>query len=271
MKHRTKFKCPRCLICDVTLPLTARQIGAALYAYTSYNGIIKKSYREIGRITGRDTKTVKAAVDQLAAAGYIQIKHTTRWDEEHQMAVNDSNRYTLSMDFSAGYALVPYSIFKYHELTPAAFVVALYIFLAAGAAHGKERRAYPSIQKIMDAIGIGRSTVCRTLKALKELPMFLVQLCRKINGALTCNSYHIVNMNAAISQEQHSHHDGNGSADTAAVQPVPAQRPILARICASVRTSIVNLAKNIGNALLCGGVVPNFLHKERNKITKAII
>lgn len=251
---KNKFKFPRQLITDATLPLTARKVAAALYAYCSYNGQIKKSYRELARITGCAPKTVQQSVELLADAGYITTTtHTTRWDSERAMVMTDTNIYTLSMDFSAGYALLPYRIFRaYRELTPAAFVVCLYIHLAAGAAH----RAFPSIGKIAAAVGISRSTVCRAIAIIKSLPAFVVQMCRKKNGAMTCSSYYPVtnsgNSNTIV--ECSCDHD---------LGPVVDHLPLSARIKASVHTSIVKLKKKLRNLFTFQGVVPNLLHQER--------
>lgn len=262
---RNKFRCPKKVICDTSLQLSTRQVAAALYAYATPAGHIKKSFRELSRIIGRDTQTIQRAVAELASAGYLQIKRCHCWDDERQTVINDSNLYTLSMDFAAGYALAPYSIFRYCGLTPAAFVVSLYILQAAGSAH----RAYPSISKIMSAVGISRSTVCRALRAIKELPLFLVQLCCKLDRKLSCNSYHVVRGSVQANLQLPANNDDNSAIELAA-HPITEQRSILTRICSSVRTSIVRLVKNIGNALPSGLVVPNFLHKGRNKITRVL-
>lgn len=237
---RNKFKLPRQIITDAALPLTTRKVAAALYAYCNYNGQIKKSYRELARITGCAPKTVQQSVELLSAAGYITITHTTRWDSDR--VLTDTNIYTLKMDFSAGYALLPYRIFRdYNELTPAAFVVCLYIHLAAGAT----RRAFPSIQKIAAVVGISRSTVCRAIAKIKALPMFVVQLCKKKSGAMTSSSYFL----ASVCSNQDA--------------VVAEQQPLSARIKASVHTTIVKLKHLICNIFDHHGVVPNLLQQER--------
>lgn len=246
-----KYKLPRQIITDTTLPLSTRKVAAALYAYCSYNGQIKKSYRELSKITNCAPKTVQQAVEQLYAHGYIsKITHTTRWDTELQNVMTDTNIYTLVMDFSAGYALLPYHIFHaYRELTPAAFVICLYIHLAAGAAH----RAFPSIGKIAAVVGISRSTVCRAIAVIKSLPAFVVQMCRKRNGAMTCSSYYpVTNSGTSNTIVEHSCDHNPGL--------VVEHLPLSARIKVVVHTSIVKLKEKLRNLFTLHGVVPNLLH-----------
>lgn len=247
------FKLPRQIICDASLSLTTRKVAAVLYAYCDSNGYCRKGIRELASLAFCDEKTVMKATDELAAAGLLSIRKSTRYDSEREMVVNDRNTYTLLLAFSQGYGLIPYTLLaaSYSALTPAAFVVCLYIFLTAGAKH----RAYPSIRRIRSAVGIAKSTVCLALGKLKDFTtLCLIQFCRKANMALSCNSYWTF-------------------IPAATTHPAQDRKPATVTtgsLWGFLRTYIVNLSSTVHNNLPLQGVVRFFQHQIRNKITKAI-
>ena len=131
------------------------------------------------------TGTVLKAVQELTAAGVLQIKRAYHFDKNKNRLVRDRNTYVCDLCFHGGYTLVPYSMLQHRQLTAGVFVFCLYIYRVIGNAG----RAYPSINRAAAAIGIAKSTACRALRALKNLPEFLVQFCKKASGGLTSNSY----------------------------------------------------------------------------------
>ncbi len=250
MKRQAKFKIPNALICDAALPLSARKVGAVLFAYCDAHGQVCKGLREIAQLSRCTPQTAQRAVAALADAGYIEVRKRTRYDAQRRQLVHDRNCYVLRLDFSAGYTLAPYALFRY-ELTPAAYMVSLYIIKSAGAS----RRAYPSLSRIMDALGVARSTVCAALAVLRELPLFLVQLCRKANGALSCSSYWIV----TILHRSTSSHTAHTEETVSAVLP---------GIRFAVPAFIVRLRRILHNPFSLQGVVRFLPHQVRNKITE---
>ena len=255
MKRYAMFKVPSSLIRCVALHPSARKIAAVLYAFRNSRGQVKKGLDELATLTGCDRKTVLASIRRLEDAGYLTTHRATRYDTKLGKLVHDRNLYTLNLDFASGYTLVPYALLQYVTLTPAAFVVALYICQAAGAT----RRAYPSVNHIAGIVGIAKSTVCLALGVLKQVPLFLIQLCRKVNGALSCNSYWMVTVLPSAAPST-----------APATIAVAERRSIRARIKAAFLTSIVRLSSTILNFFPLHGVVRFFHYQERNKITRAI-
>ena len=57
-------------------------------------------------------------------------------------------------------------------------------------AAGNQRRAFPSISRLQEMTGCARSTVCKALQALRQLPELLIRHCQKRNRAFSSNSYY---------------------------------------------------------------------------------
>lgn len=188
MKKTSTFKMPNALICDQALSLSSRKVGAVLYAYRNAFGVCKKSYEDIARLSDLSCGTVRKAVAELVAAGYISAVHTYRYHQGKQRIVFGKNAYCCTLHFRGGYTLIPREVLRQRSITPGAFCICLYICMQAG----KKRRAFPSISKISEAVGVARSTVCCALQQIRTLANFLVQLCRKANGAFCANSYFVV-------------------------------------------------------------------------------
>lgn len=199
MQQQT-FKLPNALICDTRLSYTARRIGATLYAYRNALGFCLRSAAELAILSGCSSKTVRGAIRELTAAGYIHSARSYRYHERLHRLVYGKNAYTCSLNFDGGFTLIPRHIFTCEDLTPAAFCVYLYLFYAAGNKH----RAYPSISRIMRIVGAAHSTVCRVLSQLKKLPGIFAQHCKKTNGAFAASSYYIVCVLRNISQRKQS-------------------------------------------------------------------
>ena len=103
-----------------------------------------------------------------------------------QRKVYAGNEYTIAKrDLSAGYTLIPRSLLP-RKLTHAAFLVALYLYMAAG----RKGRAYPSLRHIAEVLYLSKSTVCLAVSALQLRQELYRYRCRKENHAYACNSYY---------------------------------------------------------------------------------
>lgn len=184
MKQLT-FKVPNTLICDTALSLTARRVGVVLYSRRNVFGVCRKSLTELAELASCSVETVRKAVRQLSEAGYITAGKTYHYRKDIGTMVYGKTVYSCNLNFRGGYTKVPRSVFE-QDLTASAFIVLLYLYVSAG----NRSRSYPSLTKIMEAVGVVRSTVCLALQTLKDLSCLLVLNCRKVNRAFAANSYH---------------------------------------------------------------------------------
>ena len=83
--------------------------------------------------------------------------------------------------------------------TPAAFCNLLYLYRCAG----RKDRAFPSLRQIAGQLRrLGtHSTVCRVLRALRELTAIIRLHCKKRSKAFAANSYLLVNLVKTDCQE----------------------------------------------------------------------
>lgn len=187
------FKMPNELIGDTALPYSARRVAAVLYAHKNALGSCHKTYAELAQLSGLSPATVRKAVIALSERGYIAKRKTYRYAADKRAVIYGKTEYHCSMSFKRGYTLIPREIFKL-ELSDSAFSVLLYIFRCMPRSGKDAFRAHPSIQQIERITGAARSTVCLALRALKQIPMILAQLCRKVNGAFGKSSYYLVKL-----------------------------------------------------------------------------
>lgn len=240
MKREQKFKMPNALICAANLSLSARRVGAYLYAYRR-QAVCSKSIRELACLAGVAPGTVMKAINELADAGVIQVKKAFRFDAEKGHPVRDRSVYTCDIAFQGGYTLVPYSFLRDNHMAASIFVICLYLYQASG----NLGRAFPSISRIMASVGVSNSTVCCALRVLKNLPGFLVQLCKKTNGAFSSNSYFVVTVVPSNDQ-------------TTAQSAAPAcKRGVLV----SLHTYILRKTEQLRNCFSRFRVTRNLIHK----------
>lgn len=187
MKNRSWYKSPNCLNEDKRLSYSARNIGRVFFAFCNALGQCRKSYDELARLAHCSRNTAISGVRQLVDAGYISSCNTHYYSEKLGN-VRGKNAYCVNLTvLNRGYTMIRRDIFKL-DLADAAAVIYVQILIAAGNAN----RAFPSISLFQKLTGAARSTVCAGLKLLKKLPVLLVQLCLKKNGAFAANSYILV-------------------------------------------------------------------------------
>ena len=185
----SSWKVPNTLICDTSLSFSARVVGAVLYGHINAFGCCCKSYAEIGRLAGCSAATARGAVLALEQAGYLTSATPMRWIRQQARVGYGKRCYTLRL--AGSYTRIPRTALpELQQVSPATAVVVLYLFYQAG----QKRRAFPSITRISQGLGMVRSTVCLALAAIRSLRCLMVELCRKANGALAANSYHMVHI-----------------------------------------------------------------------------
>lgn len=247
MMKRNTFKLPNRLVCDDRLSPSARKVGAILYAHRNAFGFCTKTLDALAGLSGCCAATVRKATEELTAAGYISVSRTYRYLPRKRRTVYGRKTYQVNLGFQGGYTLIPRDFLDWQqrqeELTPAAFVVCLYLFVAAG----NTRRAFPSISRIGRLVGVARSTVCRALLQIKLLSGFLIQFCRKRDGSFAASSYHIA---AILVPGQ----EAAGALGTIPQRDATAEKP--RRTWDALHALIVKAATSLCNLFRGHGVVP---------------
>lgn len=182
--RQSMVKLPNRLILDNGLSLSARRVAAVLYSRRNALGLCHKSLNQLSGLAGLSVATVRKALAELDEGGYITRQQTYRFHTGKNMPVYGKSAYQCSLDFSGGFTMVPRTLLTL-SMSDSSFAICLFLYFSAG----NRNRAFPSISRIAASVGIARSTVCRALKQLKQLPILLVQLCKKTNRAFTSSSY----------------------------------------------------------------------------------
>jgi DNA-binding Lrp family transcriptional regulator len=181
MNPNRVFKFPRALIenRDNLQPSTI-SVAALFYANMNKHRNYRNSLKNIAALTHRDEKTVRQAVTELEAAGYLLKFRNYVYSRELDQMVYAQTMYHIVTPVTADYTLIPYSWLKY-ELTPCTFQVLLVcrMFMIK-----EESRSYPSIRKLTDTARVAKSTVCKAIKKVTELGILVLEHCKKENGAL---------------------------------------------------------------------------------------
>lgn len=188
MKNKNFFKLPNQLVMDNRLSFSARHIGAILYSTRNALGGCKKSLKELAELSGYSVSTVCAAVKMLQINGYVTVTQNYWYNTNKAAVIYGCKSYQMNLNcLKNGFTMVPRSALKQEDLKDSAMIMYLYLYVAAG----NRNRAWPSIQKISDAIGAAKSTICRGLQKLKCLRGFLVEHCIRKNGTYSSNSYFV--------------------------------------------------------------------------------
>ena len=197
MKKQLTFKVPNALICDVQLTLTARIVATVLYAHCTPLGYCHKSLNKLSALSGCSVSTIGRAMQELEEAGWITAKRTYVWSIRLGRRVYGPTEYSVKPLPQKGWTYIPRDYLKNTGMTPASFVIGLYLYIAVG---NRERRAFPSIAKIAAAVGVAERTVCRALHQIRRLKEFLVTHCRRLRGDFAANNYHICSVISFIAQ-----------------------------------------------------------------------
>ena len=225
MKY-SSFKYPQRIFRDMSLTKTAKVIAGVLYAYRNAFGVCRKSQKELAALAGiASENTVSSALRELASAGYITVTASSYYSKERRAIIRGKNSYRCDLHIlKDGYTNLPREIFS-RSLTISERLLYIGIHVSAG----NERRAFPSIQRLQEMTGCARSTVCKALQTLKELPVLFVRHCLKRNGSFAANSYHMTTVIEG----------GNRTAQTVAEQTIEAAVPAQGKAAAFTHRAAV--------------------------------
>lgn len=185
---KTRFvKMSNALILDSSLKPSRKRVYQALLA-NQRDGQVRRTYAELAACSGCSVGTVRQAVADLAAAGYIGITKTYRFSEAAEQLLKDTCIYRIHpQDFSLGFAMVPCKLLKQH-ITHAAYLVALYLLKLIGTG----RRAWPSLRRGFEqALGLSRTTVCDAVRQLMSCKILVRLRCLTASRAYSMSSYYL--------------------------------------------------------------------------------
>lgn len=124
-----KIKIPYQINRDPGLSYTARKVYCALRYFhmltSRRGGRLLKTYSEIAAAAGiKNEKTVAKAIQELSAAGYIEIKEHGYWEADRQLVRRGTNEYFILpvAGSEKNYVWVPVKLLAAH-ISPAAFAV----------------------------------------------------------------------------------------------------------------------------------------------------
>lgn len=259
MRKQNTFRMPNQLICENQLTLSARKLAAVLYARSNPMGYCHKSLAELAELAGCSVSTVRRATQELERTGWITSSRTYVWKQDLGRRVYGRMEYRLTPLPKRGWTQIPRGYVERNtHVTPAAFVVGLYLYAAAG---NRESRAYPSISKIAAAIGVAQRTVCRALHQIRCLKDFLVTHCRRTRGDFTSNNYHLcvvlsvaepADAKASVCVEQRTTGVGEGAST---------------RVCAPLRAFILRLRTGLHKLFSKAKVMTNSANIVKTQIT----
>lgn len=178
------FKVPNCLILDGSLSYSARRMGAVLYSRRNHFGTCQKSQAYLATLAGCSVTTARKALEELEAGQYIVRCKNYKYNEAQSRLVYDQYTYQCKLGFIGGFTLIPRDVFR-RPLKSSSFVLCLYLYLRAG----NSNRAFPSLNRMCKDLWMGKSTVCRAIKALAAIRRIYAQSCQKANRAFSSNSY----------------------------------------------------------------------------------
>lgn len=206
------FKMPNSIITDDRLTYTAKRVAATLYASRNALGFCRLGLRKLARYSGCSISTVRDALSRLETAGYISIYRNHAWSDKHGRVIRHKDTIICRQSTKADFTFIARAALR-TQMRKSSFSVYLLICRLSG----NGSRAYPSLRRIAELLGMGLSTVCRAVQELSATHLLHAEHCIKRNGAHTSNSYFLVHITAqsvsgARTQPQSS---------TYAVMPIP--------------------------------------------------
>lgn len=154
---------------------------------------ILKTYDEIAAMAGiANVKTIASCIQDLAAAGYIEVKPQMYWSEDLKKLYRGTNEYVILplTAVSDSYIWVPVKVLA-ARISPAAFSVLLFLLHK----QGRNTRSWPSLRRGFQTIcqkngqSMPRKTICNALSQLRRCLMLIVLRCLKRNNAFSMNTY----------------------------------------------------------------------------------
>lgn len=186
MRKQNYFVMPNSIITDPMLYSSSKRVMAALLAYCSPKDLVRKSIEELAALSGCCVSTVRKALAELEARGFIRKIRCYRTSRFISRPIYATSIYQIRRSkLSGGYTLVPRELLT-AEITHSAFVTALYVYKTAG----RRGRSWASLRNSSKGTDLSKATICRALKALRLAQLICRNFCVMANQAFGCNSYY---------------------------------------------------------------------------------
>lgn len=185
MRKQDYFAMPNDIITDPVMYPSTKRVLSAMLAYCSRHSTIRKSLEELALLSGCSAATVQKALAELETRGIIRRIRCFRYSRYLSRPVYAKNAYQIKRSKLQGsYTLVPRELLT-AKISHATFVVALYIYKAAG----RTGRSWPSLRTAAKRTDLSKATICRALEALRKAQIIVRYFCIMANRAHSCNSY----------------------------------------------------------------------------------
>lgn len=187
-----------CIITDPMLYSSSKRVMCTLLAYCGPKDILRKSIEELAALSGCCCATVRKALDELEARGFIRRIHCFRTSQYFSRPVRATSIYQIRRcKLRGGYTMIPRELLT-AEVSHSAFVTALYIYKTAG----RKGRSWPSLRTAAKRLDLAKATICRALEALRRLQLIVRYFCIMANRAYSCNSYYPTAWVRAVDKER---------------------------------------------------------------------
>lgn len=166
-----KQRFPKRAVLDQTLPLCAKRLLVALYAFYGATGSTFPGHlKSLCTLTGLSLSAVRLGLSVLTRAGYL-----IREGRDFRL-VPAENVIELDQEYLEQLLAV--------DLSGASVAVFLYLFYCQGA--GKRT---PSLRGIARGTGLGRASVCRAIHSLSQSGILRAEHHTDQSGAKVNNTY----------------------------------------------------------------------------------
>ena len=217
MKTYNKFKMPNAIITNHAINYSTKRVAAVLFCHSTRTGMYRKSLAGLAELSRLSIPTVRKALADLERAGYINRKKCYVYDDVLKRSIYTQTEYSCQITYQGSFTFIPRSLLT-KELTPATFAVSLFLYQQMGNDH----RAWPSIAKIGSMLDMGIASVCRALATIRNVGIFFVQHCKKVNCSFSHNSYFLLHV--AANTETTDSPAASTSAQVTQLQPTRAVR-----------------------------------------------
>lgn len=178
------FKLPNELILDKSLQYSYKKVCAAIYYFRNQLNFCVKSIEQLANKTGLSEATVIKAVEALEDKGYITRTRNYIYHPVLRRPVYQKSSYVCLKPLHKSFTLIPNDIFSF-SIRSSSFVLFTYFIMMIG----NKNRAFPSLNKMMQDLGMAKSSICSCIKEHLSAGLIHVEHCVTKLGEFAQNSY----------------------------------------------------------------------------------
>lgn len=187
-KKREQFiKMPNSIIKDTTLPYSAKRVLCALLSRVKGNSA-RITIKRLAVLSGCSVATVSSSLSLLCEKGIISKEKNTAYNRILGIVANSSNCYTVLTALNKDYTQIPTRAIQ-SDITHSAFALYCYIKMVGG----NNGKSYPSLAKMQRELQMAMSTICSSIKQLRDTTLLNVMHSITVLGDFACNTYQVLN------------------------------------------------------------------------------